>query len=298
VFPWEVGEDYHASSACPGMVPRGSRQEAPITTPFDGVPMQPFTKRIELVEGLREIALSAGETIMRIYASGTEVRTKADASPVTDADEQASAVILAHLVTLAPGVLVVCEETHEAEKPVASGEDFLLVDPLDGTKEFISKNGEFTVNVALIHGGEPVAGVVYAPAIERLFFGWRDEDGRGFAFEERKGGARTAIHVAPPSEEGVVVVASRSHRDPKTDEYLANMRVKSFTSAGSSLKFCLVATGEADLYPRLGRTMEWDTAAGQAVLQAAGGSVSRLDGAPLLYGKPGFENPFFVARGV
>jgi 3'(2'), 5'-bisphosphate nucleotidase len=235
---------------------------------------------------------------MRVYEAGSEVRLKADASPVTDADEQASRVILGRLPSLAPGVPVVCEETEEAERPAAGASgDFFLVDPLDGTKEFISKNGEFTVNVALVHDGRTVAGVVYAPAIRRLFLGWRGEDGAGYAFQERDGGPRTAIHVARPSEEGVVVVASRSHRDPKTDEYLANVRVKSFTSAGSSLKLCLVATGEADLYPRLGRTMEWDIAAGQAVLEAAGGTVSRLDGAALLYGKPGLENPHFVARG-
>jgi 3'(2'), 5'-bisphosphate nucleotidase len=257
------------------------------------------TKRSELVEGVREIALRAGEAIMRIYATGTEVRTKADASPVTDADEEASKLILAGLRDIAPGVPAVCEETHEeGDRVAASSDGFLLVDPLDGTKEFISKNGEFTVNIALIRGGRPVAGVVYAPAIERLFLGWREDDGSGFAFQERGRAERSPIRVARPKDDGVIVVASRSHRDAKTDEYLANFRVKSFTSAGSSLKFCLVATGEADLYPRLGRTMEWDTAAGQAVLEAAGGSVMRLDGEALRYGKPGFENPFFVARGA
>jgi 3'(2'), 5'-bisphosphate nucleotidase len=259
--------------------------------------MQTAKTLAELVEGLRRIALDAGEAILRIYASGTEVRTKADSSPVTDADEEASKVILAALGPLAPGVHIVNEETYEASAGAAP-ETFFLVDPLDGTKEFISKNGEFTVNIALIEGGVPVAGVVYAPAIRRTFFGFRGEDGTGCAFQEQGGSPRTPIQVARPGEEGVVVVASRSHRDAKTDEYLARVKVKSFTSAGSSLKFCLVATGEADLYPRLGRTMEWDTAAGQAVLEAAGGTVSRLEGgAPLRYGKPGFENPFFVARG-
>jgi len=229
--------------------------------------MTSATTRTALIEGIRGIALEAGAAIMRIYADGTTVRTKADSSPVTDADEEASRLILAGLAKLAPAIHAVCEETHEAGSSVdASLDRFFLVDPLDGTKEFISKNGEFTVNVALIQGGRPVAGVVYAPAIERLFMGWREEDGRGLAFQERGGAPRTPIHVARTSEEGAVVVASRSHRDPKTDEYLEKVRVKSFTSAGSSLKFCLVATGEADLYPRLGRTMEWDTAAGQAVL--------------------------------
>jgi 3'(2'), 5'-bisphosphate nucleotidase len=263
--------------------------------------MQSASQRSKLVEGMHKIALEAGEAMMRIYATGPSVRTKADSSPVTDADEEASRIILAGLAVLAPEIHAVCEETHEAGSSVPEDKRalFFLVDPLDGTKEFISKNGEFTVNIALIEGGRPVAGVVYAPAISRLFLGWREEDGKGHAFQERDGAGRAPIHVARPSPEGVVVVASRSHRDPKTDEYLEKVRVKSFTSAGSSLKFCLVATGEADLYPRLGRTMEWDTAAGQAVLEAAGGSVSRLDdGKPLLYGKPGVDNPHFVARGA
>jgi 3'(2'), 5'-bisphosphate nucleotidase len=260
--------------------------------------MPSATPRTKLVDGLREIAVRAGDAIMSIYAAGPSVRTKADSSPVTDADEEASKIILAGLATLAPNVHVVCEETHEDGSSVGAGIDrFFLVDPLDGTKEFISKNGEFTVNIALIEAARPVAGVVYAPAIARLFLGWREDDGSGSAFQEQGGSPRSPIHVTRPADEGVVVVASRSHRDSKTDEYLEKVRVKSFKSAGSSLKFCLVATGEADLYPRLGRTMEWDTAAGQAVLEAAGGSVSRLDGTPLLYGKPGVENPHFVARG-
>jgi len=143
-----------------------------------------------------------------------------------------------------------------------------------------------------------VVGVVYAPAIERLFLGWRDEGIGCQAFEERGASPRRAIGVKKPDPDGLTVVASRSHRDASTDEYLKALRVKSFASAGSSLKFCMVAAGEADLYPRLGRTMEWDTAAGQAVLEAAGGTVTRMDGETLLYGKPGFENPHFVARGA
>jgi 3'(2'), 5'-bisphosphate nucleotidase len=251
-----------------------------------------------IAEGIRKLAKDAGETILRIYQqSDPEVRYKADASPVTLADLEASKLILAGLTSVLPGVAVVCEETESPEHPSAVGDRFVLVDPLDGTKEFISKNGEFTVNIALIEQGHPVLGVVYAPAIERLFLGWRGIGGEGYAFEERGASPRRAIRVAAPSPEGLVVVASRSHRDAKTDEYLQTFRVKSFASAGSSLKFCMVASGEADLYPRLGRTMEWDTAAGQAVLEAAGGSVSRLDGSAFLYGKAGFENPHFLARG-
>jgi 3'(2'), 5'-bisphosphate nucleotidase len=251
-----------------------------------------------IADGLRQLALDAGQSILAIYKGGdATVRYKDDASPVTAADEASSEVILAGLPAIVPGFPVVCEETESSERPTEVGGLFILVDPLDGTKEFISKNGEFTVNIAVIDQGQPVAGVVYAPAKGRLFLGWRERGGRGFAFEEQIGAARRAIAVATPAADGLVVVASRSHRDVQTDEYLKVFSVKSFTSAGSSLKFCMVASGEADLYPRLGRTMEWDTAAGQAVLEAAGGSVSTLDGAGLLYGKPGFENPHFVARG-
>lgn len=261
-----------------------------------------------LVRGMCEAAVRAGALIMRFYESELDVRQKSDASPVTLADEEASRFILAALGQLAPDIPAVCEEAADAGKAPAVDRRFFLVDPLDGTKEFISKNGEFTVNIGLVEDGQPVAGVVYAPARQRLFFGWRAENGAGYAFEQlvdpHEGTeslqTRTprAISARRPAPGGLVVVASRSHRDQKTDEYLEKLPVASFVAAGSSLKFCLVASGEADLYPRLGRTMEWDTAAGHAVLNAAGGKVTRLDGAPLTYGKPGFENPFFVSWGA
>jgi len=177
--------------------------------------------------------------------------------------------------------------------PDISGGRYWLVDPLDGTKEFINRNGEFTVNIGLIEDRRPVMGVVFAPARERLFYA----AGPGQAFAEEGGSPARPIGVRAAAEDGLTVVASRSHRDAKTDEYLEQFEVKELKSAGSSLKFCLVAAGEADLYPRLGRTMEWDTAAGHAVLRAAGGRVETLDGEEFLYGKPGFENTFFVARG-
>jgi 3'(2'), 5'-bisphosphate nucleotidase len=183
---------------------------------------------------------------------------------------------------------VVTEEdakTHQVDAPV-----FFIVDPLDGTKEFVKRRGDFTVNIALVEHGRPTRGVVYAPARGRLFFTEAD----GQTVEEE--GARRPIHVAAPDPEALIVVASKSHRDKATDDYIAQYPVADSRSAGSSLKFCLVAAGEADLYPRLGRTMEWDTAAGQAVLLGAGGRVERLDRSEdLVYGKPGFENPFFVA---
>ena len=186
-----------------------------------------------------------------------------------------------------------------AEESVASGkipsienQPFWLIDPLDGTREFTSRNGEFTVNIALIEEGRPTLGVVHIPAKELSFY----TSGLGNAHCHRAG-KDEIIEVRTPGIDGFVVVASRSHRDPRTDEWLKSINVKSFTAAGSSLKFCLVAMGTADLYPRLGRTMEWDTAAGHAILASAGGSVRTLDDKDLRYGKPGFENPYFIARG-
>jgi len=253
---------------------------------------------------LAEIAAKAGEIIMRHYEAGTApARRKDDHSPVTDADEEAEKLILAELSRYAPEVPVIAEEEVAANRVQKIDSRFFLVDPLDGTKEFVSRNGEFTVNIAEIVDGVPVRGVVYAPAKGRLFLG---EAGRGaFEFEFRAGDAldpslTKPIAVRKAPSDGMVAVASRSHRDSKTDEYLAHYNVKEFITAGSSLKFCLVAAGEADIYPRHGRTMEWDTAAGHAVLAAAGGTVTRLDGSPFKYGKTneGFANPFFVARGA
>jgi 3'(2'), 5'-bisphosphate nucleotidase len=240
------------------------------------------------------IGLRAGEVVMAVYASDFEVRGKTDASPVTLADEQAEAVIVAALRELAPGVPIVAEEAVAAGQVPQAAARFWLVDPLDGTKEFISRNGEFTVNIALIEDGTPVLGVVLAPAIGRLFAG---SVGHGAWVEE--GGERRPIHCRRVPPEGLTVVASRSHGDADAlDAFLGGRLVAALRNAGSSLKLCLVAAGEADLYPRLGRTMEWDIAAGHAVLAAAGGRVTDLAGAPLRYGKPGFDNPHFVASGL
>jgi len=251
---------------------------------------------------LAEIAWHAGEIILSHYAAGVETRRKEDHSPVTAADEEAETFILARLKVLAPDEAVIAEEEVSAGHLRQIGARFFLVDPLDGTKEFISRNGEFTVNIAEIVEGKPVRGVVHAPEIERLFFG-EALSGAYEAFAPPGGapdfGEAKRIQVRSTPKDGMVAVASRSHRDAKTDEYLAKFKVREFVSAGSSLKFCLVAAGEADIYPRTGRTMEWDTAAGHAVLAAAGGSVRQLEGGPFLYGKAerGFDNPFFVARG-
>lgn len=245
------------------------------------------------LDAVVHIARDAGALILQVYATDFAVRGKDDASPVTEADEKAEALIVAALRRLAPEVPIVAEEAVAGGAVVQAAPLFWLVDPLDGTKEFISRNGEFTVNIALVQDGMPILGVVYAPALQRLFAGVR---GQGAFVEE--GGTRRAIHTRAVPAAGLTVVASRSHGDAAAlDAFLAGRRVAALANAGSSLKLCLVAAGEADLYPRLGRTMEWDIAAGHAVLLAAGGSVCDLQGRALGYGKPGFDNPHFVAAG-
>ncbi len=250
-----------------------------------------------LTEVMRRLALEAGDAIMAVYrAPDFEVRAKSDDSPVTAADEAADAIIAAGLRAAFAGVPLVTEEQAATHAQTVS--TFLIVDPLDGTKEFVQRRGDFTVNIAYVVDGLPLRGIVYAPAKGRLFYTRAD----GQAVEETGDFAKDTvgptrpIRVASPDNAALMVVASKSHRDAATDDYIAKYAVRDMTSAGSSLKFCLVATGEADLYPRLGRTMEWDTAAGHAVLAGAGGSVVRHDDhKPLTYGKPGFENPFFIA---
>lgn len=246
-----------------------------------------------LLEQVIDISRIAGEQVLQVYNSEFEVRGKEDASPVTEADERAEALILGALTQCSPDIPVVSEEAASAGHIPEVGQRFWLVDPLDGTREFINRNGEFTVNVALIENGEPVLGVVLAPALGRLFAGAR---GCGAFVEEA--GVRKPIECREASPAGLDVVASRSHGDAQAlDAFLAGRQVRSLKSAGSSLKICLVAAGEADLYPRLGRTMEWDIAAGHAVLLAAGGELLTLQHEPLRYGKPGLDNPHFYARG-
>jgi 3'(2'), 5'-bisphosphate nucleotidase len=244
------------------------------------------------LETLVRIAQTAGEVVMRHYRAGCEARMKSDRSPVTDADEEAEKLILAELAKAFPGVPVVAEEQAAAGRISQVGSRFFLVDPVDGTKEFVKQGGEFTVNIGEIIDHEPVSGVVLAPAIGRLFVGAAGEG----AFELSKGTLRD-ISCRAPAPDGLVAVSSRSHPDAKTDELLKSMPIKGHTNAGSSLKFCLVAAGEADIYPRAGTTMEWDTAAGHAVLRAAGGTVTNWDGTPFRYGKPDFRNGPFIARG-
>jgi 3'(2'), 5'-bisphosphate nucleotidase len=247
---------------------------------------------------MRVLALQAGDLIMDIYNGPEfEVKTKSDESPVTEADEAADAWISAGLRAAFPNVNLVTEEQSDSHS--LSGHTFLIVDPLDGTKEFVHRRGDFTVNIAYVVEGVPVRGVVYAPEKKRIFY--TDSTGASVeetgAFDLQTLGPRARISVAKPDHQGVRVVASKSHRDQATDDYILKYQVSDIKSAGSSLKFCLIATGEADLYPRAGRTMEWDTAAGHAVLNGAGGAVVRFDDlSPLTYGKPGYENPYFIAH--
>jgi 3'(2'), 5'-bisphosphate nucleotidase len=247
-----------------------------------------------LLDAIVTLAREAGEQIVAVYRQPFEVQSKADGSPVTEADRRAEDVIVRGLRALTPDVPVVAEEAAARGEIPAIGSRFWLVDPLDGTREFAARNGEFTVNIALVEAGVPVLGVVLAPVLGRLFAGGR---GLGAWLEDANG--RRGMEVRSPPADGIVAALSRSHRDGgPTEAYLAHYPVRTRIAAGSSLKFGLIAAGEADLYPRLGRTMEWDTAAGHAVLAAAGGSVTDLQGRPLRYGKPGFENPHFVARGA
>ncbi|MEL7128686.1 MAG: 3'(2'),5'-bisphosphate nucleotidase CysQ [Pseudomonadota bacterium] len=255
-------------------------------------------------EQLANIALKAGAVIMEVYESDFEVARKDDASPVTEADQKAEDLILKALAEADPGLVVLAEEAvSNGQVPQIAGR-FALVDPLDGTKEFINRRGEFTVNIAIIEHGRPVMGVVYAPALKRLFVAesvssaWQAEAEPGALVPPEE--ARSPLRIrSTASRDGLTAIASKSHRTPETDAFLEAFEIADIISAGSSLKFCLIAAGEADLYPRMGRTMEWDTAAGHAVIEAAGGRVLQVDGTPLLYGKTerGYDNPHFIVYG-
>jgi len=250
----------------------------------------------DLLAVLRLIAERAGKIVLAHYVEAEHApRLKDDASPVTAADEDSEALILEALAALTPAIPVISEEAAAAGGlPAAAPPRFWLVDPLDGTKEFLSRNGEFTVNVALIEAGRPVAGVVHAPALAMTWAG--AGPGSASFSETDRPPVAIASRALPPA--GATVLASRRHGDgAELAAFLARYKVAEQKNAGSSLKFCLLAHGKADLYPRFGRTMEWDTAAGHAVLLAAGGRVECLDGTPLGYGKPGFDNPPFVAYG-
>ncbi len=243
----------------------------------------------EFIGTMVPVVQAAGDKILEIRERGAAATLKGDGSPVTEADQAAENIILAALADVVPDITVISEE-NAASHTLRAPERFVLVDPLDGTKEFLKENskGGFTVNIALIENRRPVLGIVFAPVLNRMFTGIV-----GIGAQEN--GAPIAIRKVPDS--GPVAVASASHRDEQTDHWLADHNISDTVSIGSSLKFCLVAAGEADVYPRFGPTMEWDTAAGDAVLRAAGGTVSNPDNTPFLYAKPDYRNGAFIAKG-
>lgn len=254
---------------------------------------------------LTDAAARAGAAIMKHFHEAPEVEIKGDLSPVTRADHDSEAIILEALARLAPGIKVISEEScREAQSPLP--DRFFLVDPLDGTKEFIKKRSDFTVNIALIEHGRPRFGLVYAPARSLLAL----TTAEGTAVEatlppDESGGTlselqQTPLHARPAPKEGLTALVSFSHLDPDTEAFLSKLNIAERSAAGSSVKFVAIAQGRADVYPRFGPTMEWDTAAGQAVLEAAGGVVLEPDGTPLRYGKTatGLRNPSFIAWGM
>jgi len=249
--------------------------------------------RARLLDDLADAAREAGEAILTVIRRGFEVEAKRDASPVTEADRAAELVILAALAKAAPGVPVIAEEEVAAGHITVPTAIYWLVDPLDGTREFAAGNDEFAVNIGLVRDGRPVLGVVGIPASGELFGGIV---GRGAW--KRIGSEQTPVTARLPPVEGLTVLASRYHgSSTRLDDFLRDKRVAKLINFGSSVKFCRLAEGIADLYPRFGRTMEWDTCAPQAVLEAAGGTVRTFEGEELRYGKPGWENPHFVCTG-
>jgi 3'(2'), 5'-bisphosphate nucleotidase len=242
------------------------------------------------------LASAAGRVVMDVYATDFEVRRKDDWSPVSDADERAEALLVPGVQRLLPGVPVVAEERVSADGLPEYASELVLIDPVDGTREFVNRTGEFTVNVALVRDGRPIAGVVYAPATGRMFVGGSTA-GSAVVDPGADVGVLAPLRTREYPSDGLVAVASRSHLDEQTRAFLDRVQPASTRTAGSSLKFCLVAAGEADVYPRFGPTMEWDIAAGHAVLAAAGGTVVHPDGVAFGYGKPGLRNGPFVAWG-
>ena len=264
-------------------------------------PAKPVFDFDRIAEIFAALAVQAGLAVMKVYGEGCAHRVKSDSSPVCEADEQAEAIILDGLALQMPGVAVLAEEAASRGEIPDACRAMILVDPLDGTREFLGRNGEFTVNIALVVDGAPCAGAVYAPAIGKLWFAGT----HAFVCDVQPGavlpqrGFWREIHVRVAPEGKLVALASRSHSDAETEAFLAKLPVSERRSAGSSLKFCAVAEGGADVYPRFGPTMEWDTAAGDAVLRAAGGSVVSGDGKLMVYGKAGerYRNSAFVAWG-
>jgi 3'(2'), 5'-bisphosphate nucleotidase len=249
---------------------------------------------VELLDGLTLIASRAAAAILAVPRDSLEHRHKPDASPVTAADEAAERLIRDGLAALRPDIPIVSEETTGNRVVDNLGRRFFLVDPLDGTREFLAGLAEYTVNIALIDEATPVMGVVVAPALGLV---WRGQVGHGAERQTLAGGEQTPIRTRVPPTSGARVLISRSHLDPATDAYLDRLSQPERIACGSSLKFCRVAEGAADLYPRLGPTSEWDIAAGHAVLIAAGGQMRQPDGSALRYGQHEFRVPGFIASG-
>ena len=245
-----------------------------------------------LLPQLKDLAVAAGLEILSIYDTDFAVQFKSDNSPVTEADLRADNLIQEGLRACAPEIAVISEESFSQQRALIADEPFFLVDPLDGTRGFIQRNGEFTVNIALIEHNKPVLGVIYLPVRGTIY--WADETAYRVCLGESM---PTSIQCRQPPPEGLISISSRNHPDERTRGYLEQFRIATTIVSGSSLKLCRIAEGSADLYPRFGRTMEWDTAAGHAILNAAGGTVCTLDTNTLNYGKPGFSNPDFVAKG-
>jgi 3'(2'), 5'-bisphosphate nucleotidase len=249
----------------------------------------------QYLDAVRANAIDAGQRILEVYRRDFGVEHKHDQSPLTEADRVAHELIVARLRALTPPLPVLSEESTASEYSArATWQRFWLVDPLDGTKEFIKRNGEFTVNIALIEHGRPVLGVVHVPVRGETYSACT---GVG-AFRQKGGAAPESIHVRRFTGTRPMVVASRSHAGKETEAFLHSIGEHDVTSMGSSLKFCLVAEGKADVYPRLGPTMEWDTAAAQCVVEQAGGRVTDVHGHALRYNKPDLHNPWFIVSGV
>lgn len=238
-----------------------------------------------------EISKGAGRLIMNYFSNGYTSSQKSDNSPVTQADIAANKYITKALAKLASHIPVIAEEDETLGSN--SHKRFFLVDPLDGTRSFVRGEPEFTVNIGLIENNKPVLGVIYCPPQDILYFGQVG----GNAYKQTGDKKPEVIKTRKAPQDGLTVVRSRSHPSQKTNDYLQSLNVKELISGSSSVKFCMVAEGSADIYPRFGRTMEWDTAAGHAILEAAGGRVETADGKEFLYGKEGFENPAFIAFG-
>jgi 3'(2'), 5'-bisphosphate nucleotidase len=253
--------------------------------------------RSEMVSVFRRLSLEAGEIVMKFYDSESfDIKLKADNSPVTAADKEADTHISRGILEYFSNVPLVTEE--QVQTHTSKYKSFIIVDPLDGTKEFINRNGDFTVNIAYVENGEPLVGVVYAPAKKRLFYTLSTSNAveEYYPFDKNIVGEIKLLKPRVPDNDNLIMVASKSHQNQETKDYISKYNISTLMGAGSSLKFCLLASGEADIYPRLGRTMEWDTAAGQAILNSAGGKVVKFnDHSAMLYGKTSYENPFFVA---